>query len=272
MTQPDLILFTDLDGTLLDHHTYSYAAALPALNALKKHNIPLVLASSKTVAEIAPLRAELGFDHCEAIVENGAGLLPAHSQGGPNLPAYRDIIKALDDLPRTIRAQYCGFHDMSVEAVAQDTGLSLESAKSAKDRLYSEPGKWSGNDAELDLFLRLLAEKNILAKRGGRYLTLSFGGNKAEKMTEILSRYKAKSTKVVSIALGDAPNDIEMLQAADYATIVENGDHSGIPALSGEASGQITRTTKNGPAGWNAAVLDYIARFIPAANKANEKD
>ena len=72
-----LIVFSDLDGTLLDHETYSWAAAEPALAALRAQGIPLVLASSKTALEIAPLRAAMGFSHCPAIVENGAGLLAA---------------------------------------------------------------------------------------------------------------------------------------------------------------------------------------------------
>ena len=29
MKQSDTVIFTDMDGTLLDHHTYSFAAAVP---------------------------------------------------------------------------------------------------------------------------------------------------------------------------------------------------------------------------------------------------
>jgi phosphoglycolate phosphatase-like HAD superfamily hydrolase len=35
------IVFSDLDGTLLDHETYLFDAAQPALNALKARDIPL---------------------------------------------------------------------------------------------------------------------------------------------------------------------------------------------------------------------------------------
>ena len=69
-----VIVFTDLDGTLLDHESYGYAPALPLLSRLRAAGIPLILASSKTAAEIAPLRADLGFADCPAIVENGAGI------------------------------------------------------------------------------------------------------------------------------------------------------------------------------------------------------
>ncbi len=38
--QPHLIVFTDLDGTLLDHHSYSWRAASPAMAKLAANGIP----------------------------------------------------------------------------------------------------------------------------------------------------------------------------------------------------------------------------------------
>jgi hypothetical protein len=49
------VVFSDLDGTLLDHETYSFDAARPGLDALKSRGIPLILASSKTRAEMQDL-------------------------------------------------------------------------------------------------------------------------------------------------------------------------------------------------------------------------
>ncbi len=47
MTRPTLV-FTDLDGTLLNHDDYSWEAARPALEELQRQSIPLILVSSKT--------------------------------------------------------------------------------------------------------------------------------------------------------------------------------------------------------------------------------
>ncbi|MEM7522055.1 MAG: mannosyl-3-phosphoglycerate phosphatase, partial [Pseudomonadota bacterium] len=38
-----LCVFTDLDGTLLDHETYHWTAAAPALAALAAVNAPVIL-------------------------------------------------------------------------------------------------------------------------------------------------------------------------------------------------------------------------------------
>ena len=64
-----------------------------------------------------------------------------------------------------------------------------------------------------------------------------------------------------TLALGDAPNDIEMLQAADFGVIIANPHRNPLPPMPGEGTGRITRTTLAGPAGWNTAVLDLIARL-----------
>jgi HAD superfamily hydrolase (TIGR01484 family) len=67
-----LIVFTDLDGTLLDE-SYSFAAAQPALRKTAELDIPLVLCSSKTRREIEHYRKKLGNSH-PFISENGGGI------------------------------------------------------------------------------------------------------------------------------------------------------------------------------------------------------
>ena len=71
------LVFTDMDGTLLDHHTYSFDAAKPALNALDEKNIPVIPTTSKTFAELQPLRKSIGLDG-PFIIENGAAVFIPH--------------------------------------------------------------------------------------------------------------------------------------------------------------------------------------------------
>lgn len=77
---PPAVVFTDLDGTLLDHHTYSWQPAAPTVERLKRLGVPLVLASSKTRAEMVALRHELGIAD-PFVVENGAAIYVPGDEG-----------------------------------------------------------------------------------------------------------------------------------------------------------------------------------------------
>ncbi|WP_188790912.1 HAD-IIB family hydrolase [Salipiger pallidus] len=248
-----LIVFTDLDGTLLDHATYSHAAAAPALHALSQLGVPLILASSKTAPEMLPLHAALGLGDTPIIVENGA----ARVTPGDTLGAHGDYDRLrtiLSELPQDLRAPYRGFGDMTDAQVAQITGLNPEGAGLARQRSFTEPGLWSGSDAGQRAFLAALEARGVTARSGGRFLTLSFGGTKAGQMQGIMGDLG----RDIAIALGDAPNDIEMIETATRGVIIRNDHGKGIAPLSGEAEGRILRTTLPGPEGWNAAILGLL--------------
>lgn len=245
-----LIVFSDLDGTLLGHGDYSWAPAAATLRQLREIGAGVVLATSKTAAEVAPLRDEIGFGDWPAIVENGCGLLPPGRAGSEGTETYRDIRARLAKLPEGFR----GFGDMSAEEVSEATGLTMTDATRARARQYSEPGIWTGTEQALQAFLRAAAEAGLTARRGGRFLTLSMGGTKADRMEDILTAYSPEH----SIALGDAPNDVEMLMRADFGVIVRNDHGPKMPTLPGEAAGRIRRTEQEGPRGWAEAVAHLL--------------
>ncbi|MDO8862561.1 HAD hydrolase family protein [Haliea sp. E1-2-M8] len=83
-----LLVFSDLDGSLLDHRDYSFRAALPGLEALREREIPLIFCSSKTRAEIEPLRARLD-NRDPFIVENGAAVFIPRGSFGQTPPDCR---------------------------------------------------------------------------------------------------------------------------------------------------------------------------------------
>lgn len=259
----DLLVFTDLDGTLLDHSTYSFDAARPALTALKDRDVPVILASSKTAAEIAPLHAVMELGDAPAIVENGAAtFVPGHTDH-EDRSDYHRLRQALYDVPPPLRACFQGFGDMAADDVMAATGLTAPEARRAQARQSSEPGLWSGTEEALRDFTAALAELGITARKGGRFLTLSFGDTKARQMDALISRY----APLRSVALGDAPNDVEMLQHADIGVIVANPHGPGIPTLAGEQTGQIRRTGESGPKGWNRAILDILHEMTHSGDR-----
>lgn len=253
-----LIVFTDLDGTLLDHETYDHAPARPMLDRLRRARVPLVLASSKTASEVAPLRMRLGFADCPAIVENGAGLLPA-GQTRPSGARSHDRLRAvLAALPDALRRHFSGFSDWSVADLARRTGLPPQDAARARQRDFSEPGLFTGTAAQRAQFVAALARAGVTAQPGGRYLTLSFGASKADRMAEVVA---ALGGAGVTVALGDAPNDLAMLAAADHAIVVPNPSHPGLALQMQGAADRMRRAPCPGPAGWAAALQALLSEI-----------
>ena len=262
---PFLIVFSDLDGTLLDHETYGYDAAGPALEALRSEGIPLVLCSSKTAAEVASLRETLGFSDCAAIVENGAGILQARAAVPAPALTHTRLMQIVDGLPLSLRERFSGFSDWTPAELQANTGLGPDDAARAAMRDYSEPGLWLGDDDSRREFIGELDRHGVRVQQGGRFLTLGFAASKADRMEEVMARYRSQqSATVTSIALGDAPNDVEMLESADIGIIIPNPAHDGIQALAGESTGSIIRAGEAGPAGWNSSLLALLDNRGPA--------
>ena len=250
-----LVVFSDLDGTLLDHETYDWTPAQPAIRALAEIGAPLILASSKTATEITALQDSMGLAGLPAIVENGAGVIGL-ADDDTKADEYGRLRALLDGLPQTLRQLFIGFGDMSLEQVIDATGLDPDAARAARDRAFSEPGLWQGTEAQKEALIAAISEHGLSARQGGRFLTLSFGRTKADGMTKVMQHYDAAQ----SIALGDAPNDVEMLEAADIGVVIANPAHTPLPPLAGEADGKIIRTKVAGPAGWNRAILKLTHR------------
>ncbi|MBM7068788.1 mannosyl-3-phosphoglycerate phosphatase [Actibacterium sp. 188UL27-1] len=249
MTRPPLLVFSDLDGTLLDHQSYDWAPAQPALTLLSRIGAVVVLASSKTAAEIAPLRTAMALGPVPAIIENGAGLLPADASSIPGHD-YAKLTTILSTLDPHFQAQFEGFHRWSVDQIAQETGLPPDQAARAANRQFSVPGLWRGDPSGLDQFLAVLSGLGVAARQGGRFLTLSFGATKADQMNRIAASYGTP----ITMALGDAANDVEMLEQADYGALIVNPHGQPLPALAGEQTGRIRRSQLAGPHGWNEMI------------------
>ena len=214
----------------------------------------LILASSKTASEISGLRSELGFGHCPAIVENGSGLLCPGAATDTDDRPYKRIRQVLDTVPLNLRQCFRGFGDLTAAEVAAATGLSLERAVLAKQRAFSEPGQWTGSTKAKAAFLEHLAQHKIIAQQGGRFLTLSHGSNKADQVRALIAKHTPEHT----IALGDATNDRDILEATEFGVIIANPHGQTLGKLAGEDQGRILRTQEPGPRGWNAAMLKLL--------------
>ena len=265
------IIFTDLDGTLLDHHDYSFDAALPALKLIQERGIPLILTSSKTLAEVRQINRTLQNPQ-PAIVENGCALcfpldrdypfkLDAHEQiDGYAVtrfpPPYTDIRRFIAQQRDKHRWQLQGFDDMSPEDVAHNTGLDREQAERAKQRLCSEPFLWLDNEDNLSRFIAAAGDQGLRITRGGRFWHLMGSSSKAQAMQAMCALFAGNSGQAATvIALGDSENDRGMLQDADIAVVIKRHDGT---HLDSHGRKQTLHTQQAGPAGWNTAILQIL--------------
>lgn len=278
-----LIIFTDLDGTLLDYSTYSFEAALPALQLLKEKDIPLIICSSKTRKEIEYYRNKL--DNCHPFIsENGGGIFipkgyfvfevqssynphqPPFSKGGLvgfseendyqviRLGArYSDLRKAIEVL-RKEGFKVKGFGDMSAKELTEVAGITIEEAKMAKERDFDEPFIFKGSNAKVKELLHAIEKKGFNVTKG-RFFHILGNSDKGKATSILIDLYKKKYDRVISIAIGDSPNDIPMLEKVDHPVIVQKPDGSydtqiDIPHL--------IKAGGIGPEGWNKAVLSLL--------------
>lgn len=252
------LVFTDLDGTLLDHHTYDHSPALPALERLRQAGVPVIPVSSKTLAELKEIRKRLHLKG-PAVAENGAVI--AYPGEAPQVapPGYHLLRDFLIDRRSNPRFDTFGFGDMELEEVMKHTGLPREDAKRAMKRLASEPFFWRGDSESLAAFRREVKEKQLRLLQGGRFMHLLGDTDKGEAVRLVVKHLRSRSKVVTrTIALGDSDNDRDMLLAVDNPVIIQKPDGSHISLA--ERPDAIL-TDQPGPAGWNQAIQQLIAQW-----------
>lgn len=266
-----LLVFTDLDGTLLDHQNYDFSAAKPAIKRLEQLGFPLIFNTSKTMAELIPFAQQLNNRH-PMICENGSlAVIPDHyfsSHMGDSGDVthyqtklfgsdYPTIINILQKLRSEHDFQFQGFNDLGIEGVMQHTGLTREKATLACQRRCSEPLLWQGDQASLESIISELQKRTLSMTKGGRFYHVMSPVDKGQTMAWLLAQYQQQSPdkQWFTIGLGDSNNDIQMLQAADQGVLISN-PHSASPDLS--HINNLMTPLPPGPSGWNEAVNHII--------------
>jgi mannosyl-3-phosphoglycerate phosphatase len=268
------IVLTDLDGTLLDYETYEWHAARPALARLAAESVPVILCTSKTRAEVIALRLEMGIRH-PFIVENGgaivvpAGTFPFSLDAPSSTPRTdaRDeivgigtpraqLVRALTDASRESGVAVCGFADLEPWALSSATGLSLADARLALAREWDEPFLIADSSGAEDVerLRRAIEARGFRCTEGGRFHHITGASDKGVAAHRLLGWYRRLSPALRVLALGDAPNDLPLLSAAADAVIVNGPRAADLAALLPSARVR----QREGPAGWNEAVLAWL--------------
>lgn len=274
-----LIVFTDLDGSLLNHGDYSWEAARPALDKIRELGIPLIICTSKTRLEVEFIQKEINIQG-PFIVENGGGIF--FHQEYRSIPVgsaiiidnYRCIPLGLTYARiRSFIEEACkefsirGFGDMDIAEIAARTGLPMEKAFMAKKREFTELFVLE-HEEELDSLNKTANLKGFMITRGERFFhCMGYGNDKGSAVMmvrEILFRHW--KTKTISMGFGDSPNDFPLLKAVDIPVLIPHEDGSyedlELPGLS--------RALYPGSRGWNEAALMIITDTLAKTQKTRK--
>ena len=262
------VIFSDLDGTFLNHDDYSFEDALPALEMVKDRDIPVVFTSSKTRVEMQHIVDAVELD-CPLIYETGCGACwpegyfsQLQTSEQAFCGSYASVTRLLDELRDAHGFRFLGFHDMDTSTIENLTGLGTQQARDAATRLHGEPLQWQDTDDSLVVFRQLIEDRGLHLITGGRFIHVMSPVDKSHAMRWMMQQFQHGQPAATwhSVGLGDSPNDVQLLQAVDYPYLVRNlhllDEQQQITMNQG-----ITITENTGAAGWNEAIKDFITEI-----------
>ena len=270
MTTRKLVIFTDLDGTLLDRDTYSFKSAQFALHLIRQRGIPLVLSSSKTRAEIEFYRRTLENNH-PFISENGGAIFIPEDYFSFQFPYDREtdwffvlelgtfylrIIEVLESITRETGIPIKGFSDLTEKEISSLCGLNLDEAILAKRREYDEPFLIEGGEKEVDIIKRKIEEKGMSYIWGGKFHHILGKNDKGKAVAILKEFYENQFFSIYTIGIGDSLNDLPMLLKMDHPILLDGGQGVLFESLSSIQN--LTVMDGSGPESWSTAILNIM--------------
>ncbi|MEP7362566.1 MAG: HAD hydrolase family protein [Acidobacteriota bacterium] len=249
-----IVFFTDLDGTLLDHDTYSWEPARLALDTLKSLGHAVVLCTSKAKAEVAELRQSMSIRD-PYIVENGGAVIVPPGYFGQGLSErielgtpYLILVEALGRAAIESGVAVRGFAQMTPGEIAQRTGLPLEVARLSHQREYDEPFEVeSGDPGKL---CEAIEAMGFSWTRGGRFFHIVRNCDKAKAVATLAGLFRTHRAVTKTVGLGDGLNDVGFLREVDSAWLIPSKQTAELLALVPGAK----VASSPGPVGWSEAV------------------
>ena len=279
MLAPRHLIFTALEGALVDPRTDAFAGAEEALSELERRKIAFVLLTTRTREEIEPIRRKMGHNH-PFVTENGGGIFFPDGYFSLRIPGavrtarylsiaqgrpYAEVCEALDDIAEECAVGVAGFHHMSLREIADNTGLRPRSAELARAREFDEPFYFTSADEKaIARFVETARERGFDTRRGATFWHLSAKCDAARAVRTLAQLFReATHIKLRLVGIGGGQEDLPWLRAVDHAILLpdsrETAEVSERPEENPRRTGTIVAGDAPGAAGWNAAILNIIS-------------
>jgi mannosyl-3-phosphoglycerate phosphatase len=275
---PRHLIFTALEGALVDPHTDSFAGAEEALSELERRKIAYVLLTSRTREEIEPIRRKLGHNH-PFVTENGGGIFFPDGYFSLRIPGavrtarylsvaqgrpYAEVCEALDDIADESAVGVAGFHHMSLREIADNTGLRPRSAELARAREFDEPFFFTSSDEKaIARFVETARARGFDTRRGPTFWHLSARCDASRAVRSLAQLFReATHIKLRLVGIGGGDQDLPWLRAVDHAVLLPDSREAAGPSEdlreTPSRTGTIVVGDSPGATGWNKAILNII--------------
>ena len=234
-------MFTDLDGTLIDHHTYSPSVSKKALKKLAEKNIPVIFCSSKTFSEQLHLQQNMGISH-PFIIENGSaiaipkGYFRNQSADAMQISENHDLIilakKKASDIQHVLKKinedfklNLFGYSQSNDITISATTGLKGKAVHRAKERRFTESLFSERPSLEA---LKMFDSFGLCTLQGGRFLTIQDKDvDKGKAVRFVADMFHDLWGEIpLTVGIGDSPNDEPFLKVVDRPFLVQKHDGS----------------------------------------------
>ena len=257
------LIFTDLDGSLLDRDTFKFDEIKDYLKKLLSKGIFIIPNTSKTEKEILEFNNELG-SNLPYISENGAainGLDLLNSNLPKELILSRDKNNLINifkkTVPENLQNKCKWLSEMDKKKQSLIFGLEDEKLKMALDRKYTIPFIFEGNKKEKNRLFKIVKNKGLGLQEGGRVINLTDKVNKAKALQVFVRFFKKNNKEVKTIAVGDNYNDLDMLKTSDFPCLVFNDKFT----LDEIPIKNLIITNKPSPVGWADVIKMALAKI-----------
>ena len=258
-----ILIFTDLDGTILHRDTFNFDIAKDYILSLLSKGIYIIPNSSKTEIEITKfneeLRSELPYIAENGSVIHGLDLLNTNFPNKIILSREKEELNKIfnEKVPDELKSKCIQISKMNKKEQEEIFGQKNDKLRNALKRKYTLPFLFKGNKNEKNKLLKILSSSSLTLQEGGRVLNLCDNINKVKSMNRVIKILKKTENKIKTIAVGDNFNDLDMLRNSDIPCLVFN-DKFKLDQINIK---NLIISNKPSPEGWSDVIKKALAKL-----------
>ena len=268
-----LMIFTDIDGTLINNDTFYEGENIEIAQTLSEHNHILIYNSSKTFSEIDLMQKRFNTSF-PFICETGGGIYHKNlfnqvsdrlrdgysiMYEAKKIEMFKDIIEK--EVQKNFKNDLDMFDDLCLDEKSKLSGLRGNDLYLASKRDFSMLISWKSDELRYSKFESVLHGYGLRLIKGGRFCHICTSHDKGQAVTFFLNQIKSSEmyNKIITIGIGDSTNDIEMLSNVDYACVVKSENNSEL--MKKIHHNKIVLSMNHAPEGWAECIQNIFLQI-----------